>query len=140
MGHPQGPWEAVMLRSFMQNIKGLGTSLGRESIDIRTILRDGMMTQAPLPVQPPHFTDAYTEGPRELMPVRQESGLGPLSSVLCRICVDSPASCHPGLSHSVQFSRSVLSYSFRPHGPQHARPPCPSPTPGVHPNPRPLSW
>ena len=31
---------------------------------------------------------------------------------------------------SVQFSRSVLSDSFRPHGPQHARPPCPSPTPG----------
>ena len=30
---------------------------------------------------------------------------------------------------SVQFSRSVLSDSFRPHGPQHARPPCPSPTP-----------
>ena len=26
------------------------------------------------------------------------------------------------------------------HGPQHARPPCPSPTPGVHPNSYPLSW
>ena len=33
---------------------------------------------------------------------------------------------------SVQFSRSVVSDSFRPHGSQHARPPCPSPTPGVH--------
>ena len=40
---------------------------------------------------------------------------------------------------SVQFSHSVVSDSFRPHKPQHARPPCPSPTPGVHPNPRPLS-
>ena len=39
------------------------------------------------------------------------------------------------LSHSVQFSRSVVSNSLRPHEPQHARPPCPSPTPGVHPNP-----
>ena len=39
----------------------------------------------------------------------------------------------------VQFSRSVLSNSLRPHEPQHARPPCPSPTPGVHPNPCPLS-
>ena len=29
--------------------------------------------------------------------------------------------------------------SLRPHGPQHARPPCPSPTPKVHPNPYPLS-
>ena len=34
----------------------------------------------------------------------------------------------------VQFSRSVMSDSFRPHGLQHARPPCPSPTPGVYSN------
>ena len=33
---------------------------------------------------------------------------------------------------SVQFSYSVMSNSFRPHKSQHARPPCPSPTPGVH--------
>ena len=35
---------------------------------------------------------------------------------------------------SVQFSRSVVSDSLRPHELQHARPPCPSPTPGVHSN------
>ena len=35
---------------------------------------------------------------------------------------------------SVHFSLSVMSDSLRPHGLQHARPPCPSPTPGVHPN------
>ena len=40
---------------------------------------------------------------------------------------------------SVQFS-SVMSNSLGPHEPQHARPPCPSPTPGVHPNSCPLSW
>ena len=40
---------------------------------------------------------------------------------------------------SVQFSRSVVSDSLRPHESQHARPPCPSPTPGVYPNPCPLS-
>ena len=40
---------------------------------------------------------------------------------------------------SVQFSRSVMSDSLWPHEPQHNRPPCPSPTPGVHPNPCPLS-
>ena len=34
---------------------------------------------------------------------------------------------------SVQFSRSVVSDSLRPHEPQHARPPCSSPTPGVYP-------
>ena len=40
---------------------------------------------------------------------------------------------------SVQFSRSVVSDSLRPHEPQHARPPCPSPTPRVFPNPCPSS-
>ena len=40
---------------------------------------------------------------------------------------------------SVQFSRSVVSDFLWPHELQHARPPCPSPTPGVHPNPCPLS-
>ena len=33
---------------------------------------------------------------------------------------------------SDQNSRSVVSDSLRPHESQHARPPCPSPTPGVH--------
>ena len=36
------------------------------------------------------------------------------------------------LSSSVQFSRSVMSDSLRPHESQHARPPCPSQTPGGH--------
>ena len=40
---------------------------------------------------------------------------------------------------SVQFSHSVVSNSLRPHEPQHARPPCPSPTPGAHPNSCPLN-
>ena len=40
---------------------------------------------------------------------------------------------------SVQFSRSVVSDSLQPHGSQHARPPCPSPTPGVHLDSRPSS-
>ena len=40
---------------------------------------------------------------------------------------------------SVQFSRSVMSDSLRPHESQHARPPCPSPTPGVHSDSHPLS-
>ena len=40
----------------------------------------------------------------------------------------------------VQFSHSVVSDSLRPHEQQHARPPCPSPTPRVYPNPCPLSW
>ena len=40
---------------------------------------------------------------------------------------------------SVQFSRSVVSDSLRPHEPQYARPPCPSPIPRIHPNPCPSS-
>ena len=42
-------------------------------------------------------------------------------------------------SSSVQFSHSVISNSLRPHELQHARPPCPSPTPGVHSNSHPSS-
>ena len=38
------------------------------------------------------------------------------------------------MEYSVQFSHSVVSNSLRPHESQHTRPPCPSPTPRVHPN------
>ena len=40
---------------------------------------------------------------------------------------------------SVQFSLSIMSDSLRPHELQHARPPCPSPTPGIHPTSCPLN-
>ena len=43
------------------------------------------------------------------------------------------------LFYSVQFSHSVVSDSLRPHGLQHIRPPCPSPTPGVYSNSCPLT-
>ena len=48
----------------------------------------------------------------------------PLVSILCLF----------GIFNSVHFSRSVMSDSLRPHESQHARLPCPSPTPGVHSN------
>ena len=41
---------------------------------------------------------------------------------------------------SVQFSHSVVSNSLQPHGLQHSRPPCPSPTQGTYSNSYPLSW
>ena len=50
-------------------------------------------------------------------------------------CKQPPTPCS-----SVQFSRSVVSNSLRPHESQHIRPPCPSPTPGVHPNSCASSW
>ena len=45
-----------------------------------------------------------------------------------------------GFFSSVQFSCSLGSNSLRSHEPQHARRPCPSSTPIVHPNPCPLNW
>ena len=58
--------------------------------------------------------------------------------------VDSLLSEPPGIPitrviRSDQISRSVVSDSLRPHESQHARPPCPSPTPGVHSDSRPSS-
>ena len=55
--------------------------------------------------------------------------------VLCRYCVFFKINS----VSSVPFSRSVVSNSLRPHELQNARPPSPSPTPWVHPNPCPLS-
>ena len=49
------------------------------------------------------------------------------------------ATVKTGHETSVQFSRSVMSSSLRPQGLKHARPPCPSPTPGVCSNSCPLS-
>ena len=44
------------------------------------------------------------------------------------------------MMYSVQFSHSVMSDSLWLHGPQHFRPPCPLPAPGVYPNSCWLSW
>ena len=44
------------------------------------------------------------------------------------------------LGYSVQFSRSIMSDSLRPHEFQHVRPPCPSSSPRVHSNSCPSSW
>ena len=70
-----------------------------------------------------------------LMKVKEENetvGLK-LNIQKMKIMASSPIS-------SVQFSIPLVSNSFRSHGLQHARPPCPSPTPEVHSNSCPLSW
>ena len=59
------------------------------------------------------------------------------NSVLCSYQTRDPISL-PAIS-SVQSSCSVVFNSLWPHESQHSRPPCPSPTPGIHPNPCPLS-
>ena len=63
-------------------------------------------------------------------PIHSEQKLGWISGLTCYA---------PFYITSVQFSHSVMSDSLQPHEPQHARPPCPSPTPGVYPNSYPLS-
>ena len=54
------------------------------------------------------------------------------SLVDLQCCVSLGVQQSNSATSSVQFSRSVMSDSLRPHESQHARPPCPSPTPGVH--------
>ena len=61
-----------------------------------------------------------------------------LSRLTVMLLIKSCLTFHPIFS-SVQFSRSVVSDFLRPHESQHARPPCPSPTPGVHSNSSPSS-
>ena len=48
--------------------------------------------------------------------------------------------CHVFMGSSVQFRHSVISDSLQPHGLQHTRLPCPSPTPEAYSNSCPLSW
>ena len=75
-------------------------------------------------------------------PMSYEASSSPLTQCFSQQSWEdnNPLHCHiftVGKLHllsvsSVQFSRSVVSDSLRPHESQHARPPCPSPTPGVH--------
>ena len=64
-----------------------------------------------------------------------------MTEYICITVMSKGLLIHSGNSHfpdpftvlsSVQFSHSVVSDSLRLHELQHARPPCPSPTPGVH--------
>ena len=64
-----------------------------------------------------------------------ETKLEDLYYLTCSLTVNLQQSRWYGIGiSSVQFSRSVMSDSFRPHERQHARPPCPPPVPAVHPN------
>ena len=80
------------------------------------------------------MADSEEELKSLLMKVKEESekvGLK-LNILKTKIMASGPIS-------SVQFSRSVVSDSLRPHESQHARPPCPSPSPGFHSDSRPSS-
>ena len=55
------------------------------------------------------------------------------------ICHHNEKIINNRMIRSDQISRSVVSDSLQPHESQHARPPCPSPTSGVHPDSHPSS-
>ena len=74
------------------------------------------------------------EASKQLTVAKAADGSGKMETE--NILIDTPntrGTEWDGLS-SVQFSRSVVSDSLRPHGLQHARLPCPSPTPGAYSN------
>ena len=62
-----------------------------------------------------------------LMKVKEES-----EKVGLKLNIQKTKVMASGPISSGQFSRSVMSKFLRPHESQHTRPPCPSPTPGVH--------
>ena len=69
-----------------------------------------------------------------LMKVKEES-----EKVSIKLNIQKIKIMASGPINSVQFSLSVLSDSSQHHGPQHTRPPCPSPIPRVYSNTSPLS-
>ena len=69
-----------------------------------------------------------------LMKVKEES-----EKVGLKLNIQKTKITASGPIRSDQISCSFTSNSLRPHESQHARPPCPSPTPGVHPDSRPSS-
>ena len=76
------------------------------------------------------------------VPMRKDSAVqGRWRIPLCQECLSLPLLDSASFLSfsSVQFSCSVVSDSLWPHGPQHPRPPGPSPTPRAYPNSRPLS-
>ena len=69
----------------------------------------------------------------KLWKILKEMGMGP-DHLTCLL-----RNLYAGQIRSDQISRSVVSDSLRPHESQNARPPCPSPAPGVHSDSRPSS-
>ena len=66
-------------------------------------------------------------------------GIGMKTWLILSFCLMRQNKSYILMCQSVQFSLSVVSDSWGPHESKHARPPCPSPTPGVHSDSRPLS-
>ena len=84
-----------------------------------------------------HDTTLMAESKEELKNLLMKTGKAGLKLNIQKTTIIASG---PTTSWQNQFSSSVVSNSLWPHGLQHSRPPCPSPTPRVYSNPCPLSW
>ena len=75
----------------------------------------------------------------KIIPLKQRNTKKKRTEQMNRISLNCGTISSGSTCNSVQFSHSVMSDSLRPHGLQHARPPCQSPTPRVYSKSCPLS-
>ena len=113
--------------SDSKSLSVLGTNAPRELFSQRLVIREGSSPDAG-PWPPTFYSLSIIYYPYN----------GPWDRMISKHFPGFPMFCES--ISSVQFSHSVMSDSLLPHGLQHTRPPCPSPTPGVHPNSCSLSW
>ena len=95
--------------------------------------------QAPLPMAFPR-QEFWSRLPYPSPGDLPDPGITDISCIGRQIILSLSHLRNPLGGPSVKFSHSVLSDSLQHHELQHTRPPCPSPTPGVHPNSCPSSW
>ena len=122
---PSSPQWCHLARLAGYHLRGVWYSQDTGCFHLPTLLPAVSYTATPA-VQPPPLLPLATSS--------QFSIAINLSSEEC--CINGITE---GIIFSVQFRCSVVSNSLWPHESQHASPPCPSPTPGVHPNPCPWS-
>ena len=101
-----------------------GIKIARRNINLRYVGDNTLMAESKEEIK------------RLLMRVKEESEKTALKLNIQKIKIMASG---PVQFSSFQFSHSVVSDSLRPHELQHARPRCPSPTPGVHSDSHPLS-
>ena len=125
---PKSP-EAALPRGTTHVLQHLETPHWMIQTEHFLIAQSSEICPAPFPASP-RLLPAPGSSPR-LLP-HQALGTVPVSTHLSVNVGLCPT--HLCGHSSAQFSHSVMSDSLRPHGLQHVRPPCPSPTPGVYSN------
>ena len=90
------------------------------------------------PITNHNITAGYVSRHVRFPPIRDQIHVSCISRQIL-YCLTQPCVTTGKTTSSAQFSRSVMSNSLRPHESQHAKPACPSQTPGVHSDSRPSS-